>query len=126
MKFQKIFILPSKNFQKVIRSEPEVRIISVNNIFRFHNILMSISGYTLFFVTRAGKKVEFEKLKFFSLKREKSSDFRASYSALFSEFLKDLGIEEYLYVQESKIHMYTHIVRAHRRHKNRKHQAQKS
>ena len=66
---------------------------------------MSISGSKLFFVTHAGKKVEFEKLKFFSLKREKWLDFRASYSALFSEFLQDLGIEEYLQVQESKIHM---------------------
>jgi len=66
---------------------------------------MSISGSKLFFVTHAGKKVEFEKLKFFSLKREKWLDFRASYSALFLEFLQDLGIEEHLQVQENKIHM---------------------
>ena len=71
MKFQKIFIRQSKIFQKVIRSEPEVRIISINNIFRFNNILMSISGSKLFFATHAGKKVEFEKLKFFSRKRKK-------------------------------------------------------
>jgi len=46
-----------------------------------------------------------EFIKFFSLQREKWLDFRASYSALFLEFLQDLGIEEYLHAQESKIHM---------------------
>ena len=75
MKFHEIFIRLSNFFQKVIRSEPVVRLTSVNNIFRFDNILMSISDSNEFFVTRAGKKVEFEKLNFFSLQREKLPDF---------------------------------------------------
>ena len=37
--------------------------------------------------------------------KKKCLDFSASYSALFLEFLQDLGIEEYLRAQESKIHM---------------------
>ena len=65
-------------------------------------------------------------LSFFSSNREKWSDFEASYSALLSEFLQDSGMEEYLYAQESKIHMEAHPIRAHSRHIISKHQAQKS
>ena len=104
-KFQKIFIRPSKIFQKVIRSEPEVRLISVNNIFRFHNILMVIYWHKFIFVTHAMQNRFFFLLEFFFFKKKKSSDFRASFSALFSKFLQDLGIEEHLHAQESKIHM---------------------
>ena len=57
------------------------------------------------FVTHASQQEIFFLLEFFFFKKKKSSDFRASFSALFSEFLQDLGIEEHLYVQESKIHM---------------------
>ena len=56
MRFQKIFIRPSKIFQKVIRSKPEVRLISVNNIFRFHNILIIILDSKLIFVIFEAKK----------------------------------------------------------------------
>ena len=42
-KFWKKVIPILKIFQKVIRSEPGVRLISVNNIFRFQSILMVIS-----------------------------------------------------------------------------------
>ena len=44
-------------------------------------------------------------LKFFFFQKKNSSDFKASYNALFLEFLQDLGIEDYLHAQESKIHM---------------------
>ena len=56
-------------------------------------------------MTDASQQEIFFLLEFFFFKKKKSSDFWASYSALFSEFLQDLGIEEHLYVQESKIHM---------------------
>ena len=105
MKFRNIFIRRSKIFQKVIRSKSELPIVSVNNIFRFHNILMIIFWHKFIFVTHAMQKTFFFFLQFFFFKKKKSSDFRASFSALFSEFLQDLGIEEYLHVQESKIHM---------------------
>ena len=105
MKFRNIFIRRSKNFQKVIRSESEVRLISVNNIFRFHNILMVFYWHKFIFVTDASQQEIFFLLEFFFFKKKKSSDFWASYNALFSEFLQDLGIEEYLHAQESKIHM---------------------
>ena len=97
MKFQNIFIRRSKNFQKVIRSEPEVRIQSVNNIFQFQNILMGICGHKFIFVSHAEQKKFFFSLQFFFFKKKKSSDFRASYSALFLEFLQDLGIGDYLH-----------------------------
>ena len=112
-------------FQKVIRSEPMVRLISVNIIFRFQNILMSISDSNEFFVTRAGKKVEFEKLNFFSLQREKLPDFSLIQNGLYMEFFQDLGMYDHLHVQEIQIHMQVHLIRAHRRHRNCKHQAQK-
>ena len=44
---------------------PEVRLISVHNMFWFHNILMSISDYNDFFVTRAEKKLSLKNLTFF-------------------------------------------------------------
>ena len=97
MKFRNIFIRRSKIFQKVIRSEPEVRIISINIIFRFHNILMSICWHKFIFVSHAIQKRFFFFLQFFFFKKKKSSDFWASYSTLFLEFLQDLGIEEYLH-----------------------------
>ena len=105
MRFQNIFIRPSKIFQKIIRSEREVRLISVNNIFRFHIILMVIYGPKFIFVPYTRNKWKLEFIKFFSLQREKWLDFRASFSALFSECFQDLGIEEHLLPQESKIHM---------------------
>ena len=97
MKFRNIFIRRSKIFQKVIISAPEVRLISVNNIFRFHNILMVICWHQFIFVTHAMQKRFFFFLQFFFFKKKKSSDFWASFSALFSEFLQDLGIEEHLH-----------------------------
>jgi len=38
-----------------------------------------------------------EFIKIFSLQREKSLNFNASYSALFLEFFQGLGIEDYLH-----------------------------
>ena len=105
MKFQKIFIRPSKIFQKIIRSDSEGRIQSVNIIFRFHNILMVIYWHKFIFVTDASKQEIFFLLEFFFFKKKKSSDFRASFSSWFSEFLQDLGIEEYLHALEDKNHV---------------------
>jgi len=92
-------------FQKIIRSKPKVRNELVNNIFRFHNILMVICWPKFNFVTHARNKWKMEFIKFFSLQREKSLDFNASYSVLYAEFFQDLGIEDHLHAQESKIHM---------------------
>ena len=60
---------------------------------------MGICGSNEFFLILAEKKVEFEKLNFFSLRREKRSNFDASYSALYLKFFQDLGMEDHLYVQ---------------------------
>ena len=97
MIFQKIFIRTSKIFQKIIRSEPEVRKHPINIIFRFHNILIVICWHKLTFVNHTEQKIIFNFLLIFSSKRKKSSNFKASYSALFSDFLQDLGIGDYLH-----------------------------
>ena len=66
-------------------------------IFRFYNVPMVICWHEFTFVTHAMQKRFFFFLQFFFFKKKNLSISEVSYSALFLEFLQDLGIEEYLY-----------------------------
>ena len=88
MKFQNIFIRRSKIFQEVIKSEPEVRIISFNIIFRFHNILMSICWHKFIFVSHAMQKRFFFFLQFFSSKSKNHPTSERATAPYFWNFCK--------------------------------------
>ena len=65
-----------------------MRLISANNIFRFHNILMVICWHNLFFVTLAEKKLNLKSLTFFLLKEKNDSTFERARAAYFGNFCK--------------------------------------
>ena len=87
-KFWKKVIPVLKIFQKVIRSEPEVRLISINNIFRFQNILIVIFESKFISVDFKEKKQfffkilnEISKKNFFSFENRKIEN--ATYNSIF-------------------------------------------